>query len=39
MPKPSERGACLTGALLLSLSLASSAQAPPAASDPSELSA
>ena len=39
MPKPSERGACLTGALLLSLSLASSAQAPPAPSDPSELSA
>jgi photosystem II stability/assembly factor-like uncharacterized protein len=40
MPKPSERGACLTGALLLSLSLASSAQAPPAApapTDPSEL--
>ncbi|MGH8029744.1 MAG: WD40/YVTN/BNR-like repeat-containing protein [Arenimonas sp.] len=40
MPKPSERGACLTGALLLSLSLASSAQAPTAPpSDPSELTA
>jgi photosystem II stability/assembly factor-like uncharacterized protein len=37
MPKPSERGACLTGALLLTLSLASSAQSPPAQpdSDPS----
>jgi photosystem II stability/assembly factor-like uncharacterized protein len=36
---PSERGACLTGALLLTLSLASSAQSPPpaapATSDPS----
>lgn len=31
MPKPSERGACVTGALLLTLSLASSAQSPPAA--------
>jgi photosystem II stability/assembly factor-like uncharacterized protein len=40
MPKPSERGACLTGALLLTLSLASSAQAPtPPPSDPSELPA
>lgn len=42
MPKPSERGACLAGALLLSLSLASSAQSPPAAppadkADPSQL--
>jgi photosystem II stability/assembly factor-like uncharacterized protein len=44
MPKPSERGACVTGALLLTLSLASSAQSPPPApaadkSDPSGLPA
>jgi photosystem II stability/assembly factor-like uncharacterized protein len=43
MRKPSDRGACLTGAVLLALSLGSSAQAPPAApaaaADPSALPA
>jgi photosystem II stability/assembly factor-like uncharacterized protein len=39
MSKPSVRGACLTGALLLAFSLASSAQAPTAPTDPSGLPA
>jgi photosystem II stability/assembly factor-like uncharacterized protein len=36
MPKPSVRGACLTGSLLLVLSLAATAQAPKAPVDPAE---